>query len=91
MVWIQNQLVGAFLGDRLSLECHVEAFPKSINYWSSENGKLLTQGRYILDYRHIILYSSKGKLVLFKFRKTNGFNDARKPGTDCEFFSDIVH
>uniref|UniRef100_A0A2S2QQ49 Lachesin n=1 Tax=Sipha flava TaxID=143950 RepID=A0A2S2QQ49_9HEMI len=44
MVWIQNQLVGAFEGDRLSMECHVEAFPKSINYWSSENGNLLTQG-----------------------------------------------
>jgi len=44
MVWIQNQLVGAFVGDRLSIECHVEAFPKSINYWSSENGNLLTQG-----------------------------------------------
>lgn len=44
MVWIQNQLVGAFEGDRLSIECHVEAFPKSINYWSSENGNLLTQG-----------------------------------------------
>lgn len=44
MVWIQNQLVGAFEGDRLSIECHVEAFPKSINYWASENGNLLTQG-----------------------------------------------
>ncbi|XP_050436050.1 neurotrimin-like [Adelges cooleyi] len=45
MVWIQNQLVGAFIGDRLSLECLVEAFPKSINYWSSDNGNiLLSQG-----------------------------------------------
>jgi len=50
MVWIQNQLVGAFMGDRLSIECNVEAFPKSINYWSSENGNLLTQGKYILIY-----------------------------------------
>ncbi|VVC45395.1 Immunoglobulin subtype,Immunoglobulin-like domain,Immunoglobulin-like fold,Immunoglobulin subtype [Cinara cedri] len=44
MVWIQNQLVGAFVGQELSIECHVEAFPKSINYWSSKNGNLLTQG-----------------------------------------------
>lgn len=50
MVWIQNQLVGAFEGDRLSIECHVEAFPKSINYWSSENGNLLTQGTSIYFY-----------------------------------------
>ncbi|XP_050536347.1 lachesin-like [Daktulosphaira vitifoliae] len=41
MVWIQNQLVGAFIGDRLSLECLVEAFPKPINYWSSDNGNIL--------------------------------------------------
>lgn len=59
MVWIQNQLVGAFVGDRLSIECHVEAFPKSINYWSSENGNLLTQGRYTTN--NIIQYSHIGK------------------------------
>lgn len=52
MVWIQNQLVGAFEGDRLSIECHVEAFPKSINYWSSENGNLLTQGTHFNSYHH---------------------------------------
>lgn len=51
MVWIQNQLVGAFVGDLLSIECHVEAFPKPINYWSSENGNLVTQGNIIIHFR----------------------------------------
>lgn len=55
MVWIQNQLVGAFVGDSLSIECHVEAFPKPINYWSSENGNLVTQGKYIT--MNYILYA----------------------------------
>jgi len=62
MVWIQNQLVGAFVGDRLSIECHVEAFPKSINYWSSENGNLLTQGIYVL-----IHYTAIVKHLLIRY------------------------
>ncbi|XKL68974.1 hypothetical protein PGB90_006743 [Kerria lacca] len=34
MIWIQNQLIGAYEGQQLTLECHSEAYPKSINYWS---------------------------------------------------------
>lgn len=37
MIWIQNQLVGAQEGQQMTLECHSEAFPKSINYWTREN------------------------------------------------------
>ncbi|KOB71160.1 hypothetical protein OBRU01_14244 [Operophtera brumata] len=31
---IQNQLVGAKEGDTIHLDCHSEAFPRSINYWT---------------------------------------------------------
>ncbi|XP_055637814.1 lachesin-like [Toxorhynchites rutilus septentrionalis] len=44
MIWIQDQLVGAALGQRLSLECNSEAFPRSINYWM-KNDTIITQGR----------------------------------------------
>ncbi|KAI5749660.1 hypothetical protein M8J76_009063 [Diaphorina citri] len=44
MIWIQNQLVGAMEGDQMTLECHSEAYPKSINYWTKENGEIIAQG-----------------------------------------------
>ncbi|BES91642.1 Immunoglobulin domain [Nesidiocoris tenuis] len=44
MIWIQNQLVGAMEGERMTLECLSEAFPKSINYWTRESGDIISQG-----------------------------------------------
>lgn len=44
MIWIQNQLVGAMEGQQISLECHSEAYPKSINYWTKDDGNIITQG-----------------------------------------------
>ena len=32
-VWVNNQLVGAPLGDDVQIECLIEAFPRSITYW----------------------------------------------------------
>ena len=32
-VWVDNQLVGAPLGDDVQIECLIEAFPRSIKYW----------------------------------------------------------
>ncbi|KAF4532674.1 hypothetical protein B566_EDAN002909 [Ephemera danica] len=44
MIWIQNQLVGAYEGQEMTLECHSEAYPKSINYWTKETGEIIAQG-----------------------------------------------
>nr|CAD7438395.1 unnamed protein product [Timema bartmani] len=44
MIWIQNQLVGAHEGQQMTLECHSEAYPKSINYWTREKGEIIAQG-----------------------------------------------
>ncbi|KAK6629799.1 hypothetical protein RUM43_003619 [Polyplax serrata] len=43
MIWIQNQLVGAQEGQSMTLQCHSEAYPKSINYWT-RNGETIAQG-----------------------------------------------
>ncbi|XP_030749450.1 neurotrimin-like [Sitophilus oryzae] len=40
-VWIQYQLIGAYDGQKITLECHSQAFPKSINYWSRDNGDII--------------------------------------------------
>lgn len=45
MIWIQNQLVGAYEGQQMTLECHSEAYPKSINYWTREKGEIVPQSK----------------------------------------------
>ncbi|XP_017772270.1 PREDICTED: kazal-type serine protease inhibitor domain-containing protein 1-like [Nicrophorus vespilloides] len=45
MIWIQNQLVGAIEGQQITLECHSEAYPKSINYWTRDGGNIISQGK----------------------------------------------
>lgn len=46
MISISNQLVGAKEGSKVTLECLSEAYPRSINYWTKENGEIVPQGRY---------------------------------------------
>lgn len=40
LVQVPNQLVGAPSGTDVTLQCHVEASPKAINYWTRENGNV---------------------------------------------------
>lgn len=44
MVFIENQLVGAYEGQTLILECHSEAFPKPITYWTKPTNDTLVTG-----------------------------------------------
>ncbi|PRD35155.1 UNVERIFIED_CONTAM: Lac [Trichonephila clavipes] len=44
MLWIPNQLIGGSMGNSVTLECLVEAFPKSLNYWTRHDGQLLISG-----------------------------------------------
>ncbi|RLU14912.1 hypothetical protein DMN91_012799 [Ooceraea biroi] len=44
MISIPNQLVGAQEGQQMMLECHSEAYPKSINYWTRENNVIIANG-----------------------------------------------
>lgn len=48
MMMIQNQLIGAAIGQNITLECTSEAFPKSINFWmrsSSKNDSIISAGK----------------------------------------------
>jgi hypothetical protein len=44
VVKVPNQLLGAPLGTNVSLECNVEAFPNTINYWVKNRGEMLLDG-----------------------------------------------
>ena len=45
MFWIPSQLEGAYIGKDVTLECHSEAYPKSINYWVKQNGSMLISSK----------------------------------------------
>jgi hypothetical protein len=66
MIWVQNQLVGAYEGQRMTLECHSEAYPKSINYWTrGEKGEIIPQGTIYSYYIQINF------LLLFRWVREN--------------------
>lgn len=41
---VPNQLLGAPLGTDVQLECYVEAFPHTVNYWVKNRGEMLLEG-----------------------------------------------
>lgn len=47
-VWIRYQLVGAYDGQQITLECHSEAYPKSINYWTRDNGEIIPHSELLV-------------------------------------------
>lgn len=44
MISVPNQLVGASLGQPVTLECHSEAYPQSINYWTHKEDQIIAPG-----------------------------------------------
>lgn len=54
MVWIENQLVGAYEGQTLILECHSEAYPRPITYWTKPSNETIVSGE-CTNYQVIIV------------------------------------
>lgn len=48
MLSIPNQLEGAYIGQDVTLECHTEAYPSSINYWTTDRGDMIISGETLL-------------------------------------------
>ena len=44
MLRIENQLVGAYEGQTLTLECHSEAYPRPITYWTTPLNETINNG-----------------------------------------------
>ncbi|XP_075149588.1 dpr-interacting protein eta [Haematobia irritans] len=63
MITVQNQLIGAVEGKGVTLECHSEAFPKAINYWTREKGDIVPPGsKFTSNVTEIGDYRSSVKL-----------------------------
>lgn len=50
MLTISNQLEAAYIGQNVSLTCHTEAHPTSINYWTTERGDMIVSGNYVITF-----------------------------------------
>lgn len=44
VIKVPNQLLGAPVGTDVQLQCFVEAFPNTINYWVKSRGEMLLDG-----------------------------------------------
>ncbi|XP_069947300.1 lachesin-like isoform X2 [Cherax quadricarinatus] len=63
VAWVPQQLEGAYLGQELTIECHTEAFPKSINYWTNTNGDMI-----VSDDRYEPIVAESSYKVYMKLR-----------------------
>ncbi|KAF5270908.1 hypothetical protein FQA39_LY08289 [Lamprigera yunnana] len=71
IIQVPNQLVGAPSGTDVTVECIVESFPKSINYWLGTAGEmLLTDSRHeVLEMNGQSQYELKMSLTVKNFQK----------------------
>ncbi|XP_070517853.1 neurotrimin isoform X2 [Cardiocondyla obscurior] len=69
MVWIENQLVGAYEGQTLTLECRSEAHPSPITYWTKpSNETIANDENYKVETIPKGLYEMTMKLVIKSVR-----------------------
>ncbi|XP_059474237.1 lachesin-like isoform X1 [Neocloeon triangulifer] len=72
LIQVPNQLVGAPTNTDVTLQCHVEASPKAINYWTRENGEMIiTSDKYQMTEFNSSYYSVQMRLVIRRFNKVD--------------------
>lgn len=89
MMMIQNQLVGAPIGQNVTLECTSEAFPKSINFWmraSSKNDSIITSGKFLTYSHSILLFVSAKWIHLSRCGFDPSFNCFNADSNSAPFF-----
>uniref|UniRef100_A0A182R1D7 Ig-like domain-containing protein n=1 Tax=Anopheles farauti TaxID=69004 RepID=A0A182R1D7_9DIPT len=70
VIQVPNQLVGAPLGTDVTIECQIEASPKSINYWVKDTGEMIVSSpKYHVQDVTKSLYESKMSLTVRLFQK----------------------
>lgn len=65
MVWVENQLVGAYEGQSLTLECRSEAHPSPITYWTKPTNETIANGEQTFLYFYNFLYYHRKCFVNF--------------------------
>ncbi|GBP24252.1 Lachesin [Eumeta japonica] len=70
-VKVPNQLLGAPLGTDVLLECSVEAYPNTINYWLKNRGEMLLDGPKYTINEERWSYRVTMKLVIRQFSRSD--------------------
>ncbi|XP_046672235.1 lachesin-like isoform X3 [Homalodisca vitripennis] len=70
MLSIPNQLEGAYVGQDVQLECHTEAYPTSINYWTTERGDMIVSDLLVAGdkYEAVSVDNGYNKYMMLKIR-----------------------
>ncbi|XP_065335873.1 lachesin-like isoform X4 [Cloeon dipterum] len=70
MLTIPNQLEGAYMGQDVVLECHTEAYPSSINYWTTERGDMIVSALHVSGDKYEAVSTDDGykKYMMLKIR-----------------------
>ncbi|CAH0562373.1 unnamed protein product [Brassicogethes aeneus] len=72
LIQVPNQLVGAPVNTDVTLQCHVEASPKAINYWTRESGEMIIPNdKYVMTDINNSYYSVQMKLIIRRFHKSD--------------------
>ncbi|KAL4702955.1 hypothetical protein ACJJTC_008733 [Scirpophaga incertulas] len=72
LVQVPNQLVGAPTGTDVTLQCHVEASPKAINYWTRENGEMIiSNDKYQMTEINSSAYSVQMRLIVRSIQRSD--------------------
>ncbi|XP_050525797.1 lachesin-like isoform X1 [Daktulosphaira vitifoliae] len=71
VIVVRNQLLGAPIGTDVTLECHVESYPKSINYWVRNRTKMLMDGPKHVLRETISDYKSAYYIVIKMFDQSD--------------------
>ncbi|KAI5750743.1 hypothetical protein M8J77_000913 [Diaphorina citri] len=70
VIHVPNQLVGAPIDTDVTLECYVEAYPKSINYWVRDQGDMvISSERYEVESISRSIFDFKMRLTIKKITK----------------------
>ncbi|CAG9816935.1 unnamed protein product [Phaedon cochleariae] len=68
LIQVRNQLVGAPVNTDVTLQCHVEASPKAINFWTRESGEMIiSNDKYYMTEINNSYYSVQMKLIIRHF------------------------
>ncbi|XP_037073178.1 lachesin-like [Pollicipes pollicipes] len=60
---VQQQLLGIILGGDVTLDCHVEAFPNTVNYWLNQRDEILLGGQ-----KYSLSEQKRGYRVIMRLR-----------------------
>ncbi|XP_058796821.1 lachesin-like [Phymastichus coffea] len=73
MLMIPHQLVGVPLGYSVTLECHTEAHPTSLNYWTRDDGVMIHESKKykVLSTPDKPSYKTNMTLTIFNIEKSD--------------------